>query len=140
MATFTSITVFIAATAILLNQVTEVRLQEEDVTNECRVVPYVANFENFTTNFTQIVRPETFNIGACEGECPYNSTDEGYYGITSRLNGPRPCCFPTEFRPLQILISEFRPELGRFTSRIERVADAVVSACGCGPKAPDLEV
>ena len=95
----------------------------------CRRMPRIVNFHDDLNN-SLISAPVEFDLGDCVGDCPSNSTT--YSELKRRLDGEYlPCCAPTAFKPLLVVVSIYNPVTQRFESRLDRLEDASVTSCGC---------
>ena len=100
----------------------------------CHLVDRIVDFEEIGLKF--VVKPKTINIGECEGHCrnlnPMSSSNTYYF-----LNGLIPhrqssaCCVPVEFAATQVVLSLFDSTKSRFSIKLERLDNAIVTKCGC---------
>ena len=99
----------------------------------CHLVHHEVNFKELGLPF--VIKPKRINIGDCQGYC---SETYSRLNMTSNTmirsllpDPPTPCCVPVEFRPVQVLLSLYNNTAKRFSIKVDRLNDAVVSKCGC---------
>ena len=101
----------------------------------CRRWPLYVDFGEVGWN-DWIVAPAGYQAFYCTGECPYympdylNATNHAVVqALVNSVNPslvPRPCCVPTEMRPISMLYID-----GDDKVVIKNYQNMVVSACGC---------
>ena len=102
----------------------------------CHRVQRMVDFRR-DLNFTFILAPNEVDIGDCKGHCTINgnpwSESQSYYNILSLLQNQPPlsCCVPIEFQPVQVVISLYSEVTNKFSTRTDKLDDAVVTRCGC---------
>lgn len=113
------------------------RLRKRD--GRCRRYPLYVDFGDVGWN-DWIIAPAGYQAYYCGGECPYfmpehlNASNHAViqalvHSINSRSMSqrvPRPCCVPTEMRPISILYVD-----GDDKVVIKNYQDMIVEACGC---------
>lgn len=103
----------------------------------CCLHPLEINFtRDLGINF--IKKPQSFQANFCNGFCPEESgtglmTSQRYellrYLPTRAI---KPCCSGIEYKPLQILVSIFNPNTGRYEARLDVLDQVIVTKCRCG--------
>ena len=105
----------------------------------CHLVERVVDFKD-DLGFNFITHPATINLGQCVGACPMYalSTRYDYFMnyLRSRVGGKdietdEPCCVPTEYGDVDVVVRLYNQETKNFELRIDRIEQATVTKCGC---------
>ena len=112
---------------------------EQENTSDLQPPPAICHREDLTVGFADaglsyISKPETVNIGQCVGFCPEVSGGfTSLYNKLRRLSGdpPNPCCVPTSFLDIQVLVTVYNPTEKRYETRLEVLEKTIVAECGC---------
>ena len=105
---------------------------KRDTSLTCRRVPRIVNFHD-NLDYSFVSAPVSFDMGDCVGDCPVLSgVSTTYSEFKRRLDGEYlPCCAPTEFQPLHVIVQVYNPIEQRTESRVDILEDASVKSCGC---------